>query len=108
MGAGLVAFGLELDKKCSIIGLIWGYFLGPVLETLVLLHQLWALQLRSRCRSYTGARGAKSLNERAELSDCRWELLGRVEEVQSVQGLEGSQVSSIPAPSRSNSNAGWQ
>ena len=61
LGADLVAFGLERDKKSVTIGFILWYFLGPVLETLVLLRQLWALQLRSRCRSCTGARGRKVL-----------------------------------------------
>ena len=44
-------WGLDLDLKSLVIGVTIGYLLGPILEALVLLRQLWSLQLRSKARS---------------------------------------------------------
>ena len=57
---GTLIFGVELDLKSLAIGVAIGYLLGPVLEALVLLRQLWSLQLRCKARGcapkhYTGS-----------------------------------------------------
>ena len=44
-------FGVDLKSLC--LGIFLGVLLGPVLETLGLLRQLWALQLRA----YFGGQG---------------------------------------------------
>ena len=41
-------WGIDLKSLC--IGIFIGYWLGPLLETLVLLRQLWGLQLRAHFR----------------------------------------------------------
>ncbi len=41
---------LGLDLKSLCVGIFLGYWLGPLLETLVLLRQLWGLQLRAHFR----------------------------------------------------------
>ena len=41
-------FGIDLKSLC--LGIFIGYWLGPLLETLVLLRQLWGLQLRAHFR----------------------------------------------------------
>ncbi len=51
VGTGVIFFGIEVDLKSVLIGVAIGYCLGPILEALVLLRQLWSLQLRSRARS---------------------------------------------------------
>ena len=39
-----------LDYPSLFLGILIGLLLGPILETLVLLRQLWALQVRARFR----------------------------------------------------------
>lgn len=45
-----------LDYPSLLWGILIGLLLGPVLETLVLLRQLWALQIRARFRAQGVAR----------------------------------------------------
>ena len=40
----------QLDWKSVLLGIFIGFWLGPVLETLVLLRQLWGLHLRTYFR----------------------------------------------------------
>lgn len=58
-GFDLVLFGvLDLDIKSLLVGVFIGLALGPLLEVLVLLRQLWILQLRSYLRVPASQRDA--------------------------------------------------
>ena len=50
LATGYFILGVEVDLKSLAIGVAIGYCLGPILEALVLLRQLWGLHLRSRAR----------------------------------------------------------
>ena len=49
-GATVRIFGVEVEIKSLVIGLILGFFLGPLVEVLGLVRQWWSYQLRSRFR----------------------------------------------------------
>ena len=47
-GTKVGIFGFEVDLTSLILGLLVGFLLGPLVETLYLLRQLWASYVRSQ------------------------------------------------------------
>ncbi len=50
-------WGLDLDLRSVLVGIVLGFALGPLVECLNLLRQLWTLYLRSQLAQLRPARG---------------------------------------------------
>lgn len=55
--AGIEIFGLQIHWASLFVGICLGLVLGPVLDCLYLLRQLWSLQLRSFAAGWRPIRG---------------------------------------------------
>ena len=49
-GTSVRLLGVEVEVKSLVIGLVVGFFLGPLIEVLGLVRQWWSYQLRARFR----------------------------------------------------------
>ena len=59
-GATVRVFGFEVEVRSLIIGLVLGFFLGPLVEVLSLVRQWWSYQLRTRFRLAVGGGSSRS------------------------------------------------
>ena len=49
-GTSVRLLGVEVEVRSLVIGLVVGFFLGPLVEVLGLVRQWWSYQLRARFR----------------------------------------------------------
>ena len=59
-GTTVRLLGVEVEIKSLVIGLVLGFFLGPLVEVLGLVRQWWSYQLRSRFRLAVAGSGGRS------------------------------------------------
>lgn len=55
---GFEIFGLRIEARSFVLGILAGLVLGPVIECCYLLRQLWALHLRSLVAVWRPQRGS--------------------------------------------------